>query len=424
MLFLCCWLAHGAISQGNYVFTGAEAANFGIIDLATPGGQTWATDRLATPGYFSAVGASPYNSASDAANVNGYVKMYTTAANQGYTFPVGSGTDLRSLTTSGTIANGSSFATAWILGDPSGNLDPTTPNSGAHNTISVGSGIVVVSKIGQWDWQDLTGTSNGVTITVSIPDVTALSYTTGLRLVGWNGTQWQNLSTGTPPYALNGVPSYATKNFENSSLTGTMVSGITAIGIGTTSTLLPLELQSFTIAESNCAANLTWITASEVSTSYFEVQQSTDGSSFATKAKVNAKGTGSSSYAFTAAQSIGIAYYRLKMVDKDGTFKYSPIASLRTSCSNTANYIKLYPNPVVTGNGQVTLSFSLGYKGNATIKVTDVQGRLVISNRIAAQDGPNQYSFSSSTLAKGIYYVQLISADGSLLGSAQKLVKQ
>ncbi len=212
---------HVNAQSGNHVFSGNESNNFGIINLGNPGNQTWSTDRF-TPGYFSAIGTATYTGSSDLTNIDGYVKHYVQATNQGFTFPVGSGLDLRELITSGSIPNNSIFATAWILGDPSGNLDPTAPNSGAHNVSLFDTDLKSVSTIGQWDWQDISGTSNGITITVKIPDLTTYGDSSGLRLVGWNGTKWINLS---------GIIG-ASDNTENSILSGTMQAGITALGIG------------------------------------------------------------------------------------------------------------------------------------------------------------------------------------------------
>lgn len=213
-----------AYSQtGNHVFEGAESVNFGVINLATPAGQTWSTFRGATPGYFSAVGTATYTGAADAdANVNGYVKHYANDANQAFTFPVGTGSDLRELSVSGTRNAAAILGVAWIAGDPSTTSDPTGPNSGTHAITSTGTGITAVSPVGFWDWQDLSNDAAGSTVTVSVPDMSAFATADNLRLVGWNGTTWVNLSGTTG----------ASGNTENSTLSGTMVSGITALGIG------------------------------------------------------------------------------------------------------------------------------------------------------------------------------------------------
>lgn len=212
-----------AFSQtGNHVPSAAEAANYGTISLITPSGTSWSTARTATPGFFSAVGTATFTGADDANNINGYVKHYVTAANQGFSFPVGTGTALRTLATSGTIANNTVYATAWITGDPTTVADPTDTSPGTHAITAVGTGITAVSNVGQWDWIVNSGSANGVTVTVTIPDMTAFGAATDLRLVGWNGTQWVNLSGATG----------ASGNSAGSTLAGTMIDGITAIGIG------------------------------------------------------------------------------------------------------------------------------------------------------------------------------------------------
>ena len=208
---------------GNHVFSGAEANNFGIVDLATPTGKTWSTFRGASPGYFSAMGTASYSNPDDANHIDGYVKHYATAADQAFNFPVGSGTDYRGIAISGTISATAQIATAWIVGNPTTTIDPTDGVSGEyHPTSSLGTGIVLVSNVGQWDWQDLSTNASGVTVTVSIPDMTAFSFAANLRLVGWDGTNWVNLSGSS---GSSGVT-------ENSTLSGTMISGISAIGIG------------------------------------------------------------------------------------------------------------------------------------------------------------------------------------------------
>jgi hypothetical protein len=213
----------------NYVFSGGEVANFGTISLTTSTASPyWGTDRSASPGYWAAVGTGSYTGATDAnLNVNGYVKWYASATAQSFTAPVGDQTQLRNLTISGTTASGDIFATAWWNASASSIADPTAPNAGTHLVTSVGAGINSVSTVGFWDWQDFNSTGNGKTITVDIPDLTGFSTAANLRLVGWDGTQWVNLSGS----------SGASGNTDHSTLAGTMVNGITALAIGSTASV-------------------------------------------------------------------------------------------------------------------------------------------------------------------------------------------
>ena len=413
----------GLFAQGNHVFSGAEAVNFGTVDLATPGGQTWSTFRGATPGYFSAFyPGTAYSNASNANNVNGYVKKY---GNEVFTFPVGTGADLRTLSISAPGAATDAYATAWILGDPGGALDPTAPNEGAHSTASKGAGILSVSPVGQWDWQsgvDLaalsggteTGNGAGLTITVSIPDMSAFALATNLRLVGWNGSMW---------IALGGAT--ASGNAVNSTLSGTMVAGITAIGIGSTAFVLPLDLISFTGREQGCAAALSWTTANEVNTKNFSIEQSLDGSNYTAIGSVDAQGNGSGkTYSFTATQPNGTAYYRLKMIDIDGQFKYSAIQPVRTNCLDKNNYIKIFPNPVVTGNGDITINFKVEYTGKANVIFTNALGQQFVNKPIVITADANVATQNTAVFAAGTYFIQIISADGKRIVETQKFVKQ
>lgn len=400
-------------AQGNYVPSGSEATNFATIDLATPGSQTWATARTSTPGYFSAVGSSSYSSASDAANINGYVKNYVTSANQGYSFPVGSGSDYRNLTTSGTIANNSIFATAWIEGDPNSNLDPTAPNAGAHSTTALTSPIFSVSAVGEWDWQDLSSTGNGVTITVSIPDMSAFATTSNLRLVGWNGTSWIDLSGSAT----------ASGNTENSTLSGTMQSGITAIGIGSISYALPLSLVNFTATEQNCTAQLKWETANEINTDHFTVEQSLDGIHFTAIGQVTAQGNSiGHTYNYITAQSSDITWYRLKMVDVDGSYTYSKVIILHSQCINQS-FANLYPIPATSGD-IVTLTYNGDYTGQAKMILTNIRGQQLLNKTIRVNTGTNTEQINTSGLSAGTYYIQLLNAGGNKITETQKLVVQ
>lgn len=204
--------------SGNLVSSG-EKVIFSDVSLNTS--TIWQTVRSATPSYFSVVGNTAFIDPSDAHNINGYVKHYANAANQSFNFTVGTGADFRNLSISGSIPSNSVLGVAWIAGNPSITVDPTSPSSGTHDVSSKQAFLSDISTVGQWDWQDISGNNTGVTVTVSIPDLTAYAPASLLRLAGWDGTQWVDLS-GT---------STASGNTENSTLSGTTVSNITAIGI-------------------------------------------------------------------------------------------------------------------------------------------------------------------------------------------------
>jgi hypothetical protein len=406
-------------AQGTHVFSGGEFTNYAIVDIATAGGQTWSTDRAALPGYFSVINTASFTGCSDAANINGYIKKY---GNNNFIFPVGNGSDLRTLEISSPATPSDAYATAWIAGDPGSNLDPTAPNAGPHTIFSVASPVVAVSPAGQWDWQvgdagnlgiTTTGTGAGLTVTVSIPDMTAFAATPNLRLVGWDGTQWIDLSGGPA----------ATGNTENSTLSGTMKAGITAVAVGSVTWVLPLKLESFYTNASNCDAMIWWTTSNEVNTDKFIVEQSIDNISYQPVTTVKAKSNSTtSSYHVLVTQPAAIAYYRLKMIDYGGAYTYSKISVCRTTCSAAA-YMMVYPNPVIE-TGVINLSFGTAYKGKAILSVTTALGQPIIHTEIQVHTFTNLVPVNVSRFAAGTYFMSLLTDEGVRIGTVQKFIKQ
>ncbi|RSK42854.1 T9SS type A sorting domain-containing protein [Hymenobacter perfusus] len=138
---------------------------------------------------------------------------------------------------------------------------------------------------------------------------------------------------------------------------------------------LPVELTQFTAApEGTQAVRLAWATASEVNSAAFEVERSPDGHTFGAVGTVAAAGRSTASRRYTlldAALPTGavVLYYRLRQVDADGTFSYSPVRVVtRTSVAT----LQLYPNPT-TGAAMLT-----GAAPSTAITVLDALGRPVL----------------------------------------------
>lgn len=405
-------------AQGNHVFSGGEMVNHSVLNIPA-GTQLWSTDRAAVPGYFSAVNTANFTGCTDAAHINGYIKKY---GNTAFIFPVGSGYALRTLAISSPAAITDAYAAAWIAGDPGTTTDPTTPNAGFHSVNAVKAPIVAVSTAGQWDWQTgeagnlgagTSGTGEGLTITVSIPDMSAIASAASLRLVGWDGTQWIDLSGAAT----------ASGNTENSTLSGTMVAGITAIAIGIASSALPVTLEYFAAASSNCNAALTWRTSNEINFKQFIIEQSIDQVNFSPVATVPARNTTTvNNYSLEVAQPSGVAFYRLKMMNIDGVYTYSQIVKCHTSCA-ISGYMIIYPNPVVA-TGTVNLSFSTPYKGKAMLIITNMLGQRFSAKPIVVTGGVNLVPTDVSRFASGTYLMSLLTDAGERIGSVQKFIKQ
>ncbi|MFT4687124.1 MAG: hypothetical protein ACI94D_002087, partial [Neolewinella sp.] len=107
-------------------------------------------------------------------------------------------------------------------------------------------------------------------------------------------------------------------------------------------TALPVELIGFSGTAKECSYALSWSVAEEENFSHYEVEKSADGRYFTTLSRVE---SGRRDYTLTDESAKGQAYYRLKMVDLDGTYVYSSLLAAKTECGRNS-LISLYPNPV------------------------------------------------------------------------------
>jgi len=406
-------------TQANSVFSGGEVVNFGIVDISLTGGQAWRTERSNQPGYFSSMTNAIYSGYSDQSNIDGYVKKI---GNTAFLFPVGTGNDLRTLEISqpGNITD--AYATAWIEGDPSNNLDPTTPGKGKHAVVSVTAPIVSVSKVGQWDWQvgefenlgsGTTGNGDGLLIKISIPDMAQFAEAAELRMVGWNGSSWIDLS---------GKPT-ATGNKENSTISGKMIKGISAIAIGKTKPNDPIKLKSFSSNSFNCKTILNWETSIEKNSGIFIVERGYDNLSFKSIASIDITGSSNgNSYSKTVEQPVGKAYYRLKIKDINGNVNYSPTISYNNNCHAISD-ILLYPNPTLV-NQNILMRFITSYAGKAEILIVDNLGQVKKTSSVYLSAGLNKISPDIKNILQGTYFIKLVDFNGNQLGNANQLIIQ
>lgn len=175
---------------------------------------------------------------------------------------------------------------------------------------------------------------------------------------------------------------------------------------------LPIKLVKFAATRQQCKTLLNWETANEQNFSHFEVEYSINGSSFTKAGVIAGKGNASGNiYHFGYDQPEGRAWYRLKMLDKDGNITYSDILTIISDCSSQPG-ISLAPNPAG--------SFVLVWHVNAgdLIQVYDNTTRLVMSKRAVTVIE----TVDVSALANGVYMVTVTDKTGNR--QTVKLVKQ
>ncbi|HEY0110061.1 MAG TPA: T9SS type A sorting domain-containing protein, partial [Fibrella sp.] len=382
------------------------------------------TARSNAPGYFMAIDDAAFTGGANGTSflVDGYVKYFrSTSATTGiFEFPVGQGIDYRPLTISAAIPDHSSFAVAWFSGDPAIVSDPT--DGSTHSRHSKGPDVVSVMPHGFWDWQNLAGTAAGMAITVSIPDVSAQAQASNLILVGWDGTEWVNLSGAVGAGSFSG--NWANGNTEGDLLSGSWQPNITAIGIGSRSFVLPLKLESFMGETTGCKAELTWKMQDEEAASHFTLQASTDGFAWQSITKLAAQGNGTGrAYQYTIEQNERTVRYRLLMSDKSGQVTFSPVISLNSNCGQDAS-LSIFPNPVTAGSGLLKIHVQALQHENATLLLRNTAGQVIHQRIILLNQGYNTINLTTEMLVPGTYLLSIADEKGNSLYPSKKLIKK
>jgi hypothetical protein len=210
-----------------------------------------------------------------------------------------------------------------------------------------------------------------------------------------NGIDWENLgatSNSTAPLFIQKDNISSFSPFTIGSLGGSP---------------LPVELTSFNaVCEEGKGVNVTWTTASEHNSSYFDVLKSDDGQNWRSISTVAAAGNATSiiNYGILDAEKAnGIAYYKLMQYDIDGESKeYGPISS---DCYHLGEMlVKTFPNP----SGDEFYVELISPEATSTIiTIVDAQGKSVYTRTVETEKGTNLYTFEALNVLPGMYYIQI-----------------
>lgn len=171
-------------------------------------------------------------------------------------------------------------------------------------------------------------------------------------------------------------------------------------------TPLPVELVSFKAQRHAQGVNLTWMTASELDNSGFEVQVSTDAKTFQKIGFVKSEvGTTSIAqhYSFLDKKAVaGTRYYRLAQVDLDGTTTYSAIKVIALNGGN--GEAAAYPNPF---EDVVTVKLNGTEARKVLVTLTNALGKVILHQQ--EETAGNTISVDmSQVITKGMYMLHVV----------------
>ncbi len=239
--------------------------------------------------------------------------------------------------------------------------------------------------------------------------VTALSgwyvcsdYVSGnFWLLQYNGTSWVSDFQSNAEVGVTNITSFGED--DAGELYATRLSG--GVIYKVTSSPLPLELLRFAGASKAGKVQLNWSTAREKNSAYFEIERKTESTDFESIGQVTAAGESTTEQRYNfedlfAAPAENV--YRLKMVDRDGSFEYSPAVSIQVQ--EPADW-QMSPNPA---SGKVSLLLNIeGELSSLRLTMINVHGSEVLSLHENSPVAPYGKEFSIAHLPAGVYFCRL-----------------
>lgn len=217
-----------------------------------------------------------------------------------------------------------------------------------------------------------------------------------------SGDAWTYMGGASAANATTGVITFTTftPDFTSFSqlLPGTVNSGTSG---------LPVTLGSFeAVRQDNNRVLVRWETISERDNAGFEVQKSENGTDYKILGFVDGAGNSNQkrNYQFVDAQASRSAYYRLKQIDSNGEFRYSPVKFVQGVDVQT---LRVFPNPFTH---ELTLDF--GGKGTTQLPVYvelyTAQGTRTLQYRGKLNEVQNAINQHVGTLGQGVYVLRVI----------------
>lgn len=270
-------------------------------------------------------------------------------------------------------------------------------NSGAPFTTNVVNRTWFVTE------ETAGGNTMNLTVTWYASDELSGFTRTACYVSHYDGSQW-NPTANAPAAGTGSGPFTRTRTGQTS---------FSPFAVGSNGAL-PVELIEFTAEKQEQTVLLEWSTASERDNAFFEIERSGTGLLFAPIGQVPGAvaSTTIHRYHYQDKQPInGLNYYRLKQVDTDGKFAYSPVAEVLME-SNAA--LRFVPMPV---SNQLSVYFPME-ELSGTWKLYNLLGDLVHGGNADISGG--RLDLDLSSLIPGIYQFEFVTGNKPYTGQVIK----
>lgn len=175
---------------------------------------------------------------------------------------------------------------------------------------------------------------------------------------------------------------------------------------------LPVELKSFTAVGQGREVNLSWTTKTEVNTSLFQVERASSSTTpiWVKVGEVTASGNSSleKEYSFVDKKLQSGKYsYRLKIVDADGSFRYSDAVEAEVSLPKEYAISQNYPNPF---NPSTRIDYQLPFDSKVMLELYAITGEkaaTIMNTEQSAGYYTAEINAGQLNLASGVYIYRM-----------------
>ncbi len=186
-----------------------------------------------------------------------------------------------------------------------------------------------------------------------------------------------------------------------------------------------INMIDFSVQKINDDVYLEWKTTKEVNSKEFVVQYSFDGITFididTVPAGVISTNTTLYNFLHELNATVGVFYYRIKMVEYNNTVNYSLIDSVSFTSNvgvlQNTSFVKAY----VSGD-DIVVDFKNKIPMNSVVSIYNVSGQLQFSARMLLSNGPNPLGIKDfAKWSNGTYFLQIQAGEHNYYS---KLLKQ
>lgn len=176
---------------------------------------------------------------------------------------------------------------------------------------------------------------------------------------------------------------------------------------------LPVSFTSVKAYQQNSGIAVEWKVANQTNIKNYEIEKSTNGTTFiavATQAAIGTSGADAAYNWFDANPVAGNNYYRIRSVANSGDTRYSEIVNVKISKEDAAFTVS--PNPVL--NHTIVLQFTAAEKGTYQLKLVNTAGQVMLTQTVMHHGGSAAQSLALAPSVPGGYYrLEIIRPDNT-----------